>query len=338
MCAPPPCSLQVPRAAGNSSKSQGYETVGETLKQLTSPREVAQFARLIEASRIAHSHKLNDRSSRSHCLVKMHITIRKQRGKVAKQTFLFVDLAGSERIVKSGVEGQRQMEALVINQSLSTLGRVIKQLNGKQSHISYRDSKLTMLLRSSFGGKSFTQVVVNVANEVAHVDETISSLKFGQSLSSVRNPAAIVSGQDLAELRNSEADLTALFQQMHARLQELKVQGHGGHFGPNATPTDKALYTENINKRKAMQDDLKRLKGMYAEAKAARSQDDRTLENQIAVLKNQEENLRDVILRQESIKGMWVKPTKSYLVLNAELRALKSRIEMSQVNSTGLEG
>lgn len=71
-----------------------------------------------------------------------------------------VDLAGSERQSKTGAEGQRLHEATKINLSLSTLGNVISSLvDGKSTHIPYRDSKLTRLLQDSLGGNAKTVMV-----------------------------------------------------------------------------------------------------------------------------------------------------------------------------------
>lgn len=49
-----------------------------------------------------------------------------------------VDLAGSENISRSGAVNTRAREAGNINQSLLTLGRVIKALVEQQPHIPYR--------------------------------------------------------------------------------------------------------------------------------------------------------------------------------------------------------
>ena len=62
-----------------------------------------------------------------------------------------VDLAGSERQAKTGAAGTRLKEATKINLSLSALGNVISALvDGKSTHVPYRDSKLTRLLQGGF--------------------------------------------------------------------------------------------------------------------------------------------------------------------------------------------
>lgn len=69
-------------------------------------------------------------------------------------------LQGSERQSKTGATGQRLKEASKINLSLSTLGNVISALvDGRSTHIPYRNSKLTRLLQDSLGGNSKTVMV-----------------------------------------------------------------------------------------------------------------------------------------------------------------------------------
>ncbi|XP_075227581.1 kinesin-like protein KIF3A isoform X2 [Lycorma delicatula] len=66
-----------------------------------------------------------------------------------------VDLAGSEKQTKSGTVGQKFREAPKIDLPLSTLGNIISALvDGRCTHIPYRNSKLNHILQDSLGGKT----------------------------------------------------------------------------------------------------------------------------------------------------------------------------------------
>lgn len=77
-----------------------------------------------------------------------------------------VDLAGSERVDRSEVTGDRLKEAQHINKSLSALGDVIFSLSQKNSHVPYRNSKLTQLLQSSLGVMIFQHSLTQTNNLV----------------------------------------------------------------------------------------------------------------------------------------------------------------------------
>ena len=71
-------------------------------------------------------------------------------------------------------------EASNINTSLTSLGLVIRELGkSKQGHVSYRNSALTMLMKTSLSGNCLTQLVVTVAGSPTMLNETASSLRFG---------------------------------------------------------------------------------------------------------------------------------------------------------------
>ncbi|CAM9849989.1 unnamed protein product, partial [Discosporangium mesarthrocarpum] len=93
---------------------------------------------------------------------------------------VLVDLAGSERVSRTRAEGLRLEEANRINLSLTTLGMVIKALTEAAPHVPYRDSKLTRLLEESLGGNSRTALLICCSPEFSHVQETLSTLRFGE--------------------------------------------------------------------------------------------------------------------------------------------------------------
>ncbi|XWS77181.1 hypothetical protein CRYUN_Cryun01aG0239500 [Craigia yunnanensis] len=99
---------------------------------------------------------------------------------VRKSKLVLVDLAGSERVHKSGSEGHMLEEAKSINLSLSALGKCINALAENSAHVPVHDSKLTRLLRDSFGGTARTSLIVTIGPSPRHRGETASTVLFGQ--------------------------------------------------------------------------------------------------------------------------------------------------------------
>jgi kinesin family protein 4/21/27 len=67
-----------------------------------------------------------------------------------------------------------------INQSLTTLGKVIASLsNTKTKSVApFRESKLTRLLQDSLSGNTFTFIIGNISPSIKNIDETMNTLKF----------------------------------------------------------------------------------------------------------------------------------------------------------------
>ena len=98
-----------------------------------------------------------------------------------------VDLAGSERQSKTNAVGIRLKEAAKINLSLSALGNVISSLiDGRQTHIPYRDSKLTRILQDSLGGNTKTVMIAAISPADYNYEETLSTLRYASRAKSKR--------------------------------------------------------------------------------------------------------------------------------------------------------
>lgn len=68
---------------------------------------------------------------------------------------------------------------------------VIKGLSEGQSHVPYRDSKLTRIIKDSLGGNAKTTLIVTCSPHQMHVSETISTLRFGENAQKIKNKPKI---------------------------------------------------------------------------------------------------------------------------------------------------
>eukprot|EP00762_Andalucia_godoyi_P005586 ANDGO_00512.mRNA.1 Kinesin-like protein KIN-7L len=156
--------------------------------------EVLSLMKQGENNRHVGATNMNERSSRSHTIFRMMIESRsREDGNVRLSTLNLVDLAGSERAVATGAEGQRLKEGAHINKSLLTLGTVIAKLSSgeSQSHIPYRDSKLTRILQPALGGNSLTSIIATITPAGMNCEESHSTLKFASRAKKIKNSAHI---------------------------------------------------------------------------------------------------------------------------------------------------
>lgn len=193
-----------------NTSQKGLAVPDASIVPVTSTSDVVELMNQGQRNRAVGSTAINDRSSRSHSCLTVHVQGKDlTSGTILRGCMHLVDLAGSERVDKSEVVGDRLKEAQYINKSLSALGDVISSLSQKNSHVPYRNSKLTQLLQDSLGGQAKTLMFVHISPEPDSVGETISTLKFAERVASVELGAA-KANKEGSEIRELKEQITCL--------------------------------------------------------------------------------------------------------------------------------
>lgn len=161
---------------------------------------------------------MNQYSSRSHTVFTISVNVKELTvtgAEICKTGKLnLVDLAGSENIGKSGAKEIRALEASNINKSLLTLGRVIKALVEKTTHIPYRESKLTRILQDSLGGSTKTCIIATVAPGCNYHEETLSTLDYAFRARAISNRPKV--NQNLSD--------SLLYRQLNNDIRRVKKE------------------------------------------------------------------------------------------------------------------
>lgn len=137
----------------NIQKNEKGETIITGIEEETIDCESTIYNLLEQGSihRITGANNINEKSSRSHAIFTIYISVIHCDGTVSLSKLHLVDLAGSERTKEITTKSDRFVESVAINQGLLALGKVILCLSkisqgANIDHIPYRESKLTRLL------------------------------------------------------------------------------------------------------------------------------------------------------------------------------------------------
>ncbi|CAN0904744.1 Kinesin-like protein KIN-10A [Linum grandiflorum] len=131
---------------GGSASKARLEVMGKKAKNATfisgsEANKILREIQKVEKKRIVKSTLCNERSSRSHCMIILDVPTVGGR-------LMLVDMAGSENIEQAGQSGfEAKMQTAKINQGNIALKRVVESIANGDSHVPFRDSKLTMLLQ-----------------------------------------------------------------------------------------------------------------------------------------------------------------------------------------------
>jgi len=211
------------------SKCDGVYVQNLTDEPVRSYEDIERIMKVGDMNRTTASTKMNDTSSRSHAV--FTLTLKQIQHDLDSDSTIerlarmrLVDLAGSERAGRTEATGQRLREGGNINQSLTTLGRVIAALadpkRQRASRVSalqnstkrraevvpYRDSVLTWLLKDSLGGNSKTAMVACISP--TDYEETLSTLRYADQAKRIRTKAHV--NQDAVSAAERDAKIVEM--------------------------------------------------------------------------------------------------------------------------------
>lgn len=277
------------------------------------------IARGDNARRVAGT-QFNARSSRSHAVVQIVVESRERApgpvgdaaskrsaiipGGVRVSTLSLIDLAGSE---KAADEKARRTEGAHINKSLLTLGTVIGRLasdkekaeknKGKgDTHLPYRDSKLTRLLQPALSGNSLVSILCTIqigasgstAAAASHTGETLNTLKFASRAKN--NIVSHAKKADESLGAGGDAGSRALLDRYRLEIQELKRQLEEGKGKETKEEYDDDLQRDKEEERVRELEHRQRHQEQMLEMQLART-----------ALKERIEHLNRLILSSKSL-------------------------------------
>ncbi|XP_042645238.1 kinesin-like protein KIF6 isoform X2 [Tyto alba] len=204
----------LPKVTIMEDPDQNIHLKNLSLQQATNEEEALNLLFLGDTNRMIAETPMNEASTRSHCIFTIHISSKEPGSATIRRSKLhLVDLAGSERVAKTGVGGHLLTEAKYINLSLHYLEQVIIALAEKnRSHIPYRNSMMTSVLRDSLGGNCMTTMIATLSIDKRNIDESISTCRFAQRVALIKNEAVL----------NEEIDPRLMIMQLKKEIQELK--------------------------------------------------------------------------------------------------------------------
>jgi len=185
--------------------------------------------------RIVRETSCNERSSRSHAIFRLDVEIfctDTQGNAVTRHSLLnMIDLSGSERWGSDERSQYSARELTNINSSLSTLGNCVSALVRSHSHIPFRDSSLTRILKDCLGGGARAIIVATASALPSARFDTASTLAFASR--------AIELSKVVPDVRVDEKiDDAVLLRRAKAEIRRLKVALEGSSSTKSVTDSD----------------------------------------------------------------------------------------------------
>ena len=280
-------------------------------------KECFQAFQIGNENRVTAFTNLNAKSNRSHSILIIQIEkkIIENNGSndinsLIEGNLYIVDLAGSERVNKSKIKDIRLEEAKKINYSLSVLGNCIQNLINKSNYIPYRDSKLTRMLKESLGGNAKTSFIITISPSNYNLEESVSSLNFGQRAMKVKNKSKINIRNDyesicssLQEKYDQLIEKYSILEMNYYKICEENNQLKNGEV--YVTLQRKSIQNQFNKSNNDYQSELKKLENYYEEViKNKELENNKYLEEVDKALINKEEEIEKILKEIDDIKNI----------------------------------
>ncbi len=145
---------------------------------------VTSIINMIKKNRHIGISNQNNQSSRSHLLFRIN----------NGNNFLnILDLAGSEKAQDSiYINKDIYRENIEINKSILVLKECIRSLKNNNSHIPYRGSKLTKILKDSFERKTESYILATISSEKENISDSLNTLNYISDIKLIKRDFDIV--------------------------------------------------------------------------------------------------------------------------------------------------
>ncbi|KAG8131517.1 hypothetical protein E2320_009441 [Naja naja] len=292
-----------------------------------SVKEIEHVMNVGNQNRSVGATNMNEHSSRSHAIFVITIECSEVgldgENHIRVGKLNLVDLAGSERQSKTGAQGERLKEATKINLSLSALGNVISALvDGKSTHIPYRDSKLTRLLQDSLGGNAKTVMVANIGPASYNVEETLTTLRYANRAKNIKNKPRVNEDPKDALLREFQEEIARLKAQLEKRSivkRKKKERRRDGGIGEEEEEEEEEEDGEEDGEEEegADKDDYwkEQQEKLEIEKKAILEDHSLVAEDKMRLLKEKEKKMEDLKREKEAAEK-----------LGAKIKAMESKL------------
>eukprot|EP01060_Flectonema_neradi_P028719 TRINITY_DN3866_c0_g1_i4.p1 TRINITY_DN3866_c0_g1~~TRINITY_DN3866_c0_g1_i4.p1 ORF type:complete len:752 (+),score=142.90 TRINITY_DN3866_c0_g1_i4:61-2316(+) len=195
--------------------------------EVATPDELFAIVQHANSLRATAATGVHDQSSRSHAICRIYVN---QPGSKEGQLTL-VDLAGSEhRIDSDEHNSERRKEGAMINSSLAALKDCIRAQAAGKTFISYRNNRLTQLLRGCFDSQNHkTMIIATISPSSKDTEHSLNTLRHasimdGQGTGQAAGSSHLVGGTTTKEPLGS-IDVSALGRAKFQERKALKAKG-----------------------------------------------------------------------------------------------------------------